>query len=95
MCPKSVYWGIGNASLAMFKRQKLSLELAQQALVIRRDMPIKYIDVSFEITLGISESRNRYAYNAYFIYSTQQASAPLLTLDKVLKVVEKNGVLLF
>jgi len=91
--PKSVHWEIGNAFSAMFKRQKLSLELAQQALAIYRDIPIKYIDVPLEITLDISESQNMYAYDAYLIQCAQQTSTPLLTLDKGLKVVaEKIGV---
>jgi len=91
--PKSVHWEIGNAFSAMFKRQKLSLELAQQALAIYRDIPIKYIDVPLETTLDISESQNMYAYDAYLIQCAQQTSTPLLTLDKGLKTVaEKIGV---
>ncbi len=91
--PKSVHWEIGNAFSAMFKRQKLSLELAQQALAIYRDIPIKYIDVPLETTLDISESQNMYAYDTYLIQCAQQTSTPLLTLDKGLKTVaEKIGV---
>ena len=91
--PKSVHWEIGNAFSAMFKRQKLSLELAQQALAIYRNIPIKYIDVPLETTLDISESQNMYAYDAYLIQCAQQTSTPLLTLDKGLKTVaEKIGV---
>jgi len=93
--PKSVHWEIGNAFSAMFKRQKLSLELAQQALAIYRDIPIKYIDVPLEITLDISESQSMYAYDAYLIQCAQQTSTPLLTLDKGLKTVAtKVGVTL-
>ena len=91
--PKSVHWEIGNAFSAMFKRQKISLELAQQALAIYRDIPIKYIDVPLETTLDISESQNTYAYDTYLIQCAQQTSTPLLTLDKGLKTVaEKTGV---
>jgi predicted nucleic acid-binding protein len=91
--PKSVHWEIGNAFSAMFKRQKLSLELAQQALAIYRDIPIKYINVPLETTLDLSESQNMYAYDTYLIQCAQQTSTPLLTLDKGLKTVaEKIGV---
>jgi predicted nucleic acid-binding protein len=91
--PKSVHWEIGNAFSAMFKRQKVSLELAQQAIAIYRDIPIKYIDVPLETTLDISESQNMYAYDTYLIQCAQQTSTPLLTLDKGLKTVaEKIGV---
>jgi len=91
--PKSVHWEIGNAFSAMFKRQKLSVELAQQALAIYRNIPIKYIDVPLETTLDISESQHIYAYDTYLIQCAQQTSTPLLTLDKGLKAVaEKMGV---
>ena len=91
--PKSVHWEIGNAFSAMYKKQKLSLELAQQALAIYRDIPIKYIDVPLETTLDISEAQNMYAYDTYLIQCAQQTSTPLLTLDKGLKTVaEKIGV---
>ena len=91
--PKSVHWEVGNAFSAMFKRQKTTLELAQQALAIYQSIPIKYIDVPLEKTLDISESQNMYAYDAYLIQCAQQTSTSLLTLDNGLKnIAEKMGV---
>jgi len=91
--PASVHWEIGNAFSAMFKRQKISLELAKQALSVYRGIPIKYIDVPLEKTLEISQSHNLYAYDAYLIQCAQQTSTSLLTLDKGLKdIAKKVGV---
>ncbi len=91
--PVSVHWEIGNAFSAMFKRQKLSLELAKQALAAYREIPIKYIDVPLEKTLEITHAQNMYAYDAYLILCAQQTSTSLLTLDKGLKAIaEKMGV---
>ena len=88
--PKSVHWEIGNAFSAMFKRQKTTLELAQQALSIYQDIPIKYIEVPLEKALYISESHKMYAYDAYLIQCSQQTSTSLLTLDNKLKTIAKT-----
>ena len=55
--PASVHWEIGNAFSVMFKRQKVSLDVANQALAIYREIPIKYIDVPLEKTLEITHTQ--------------------------------------
>ena len=91
--PVSVHWEIGNAFSAMFKRQKLNIELAKQALAVYREIPIKFIDVPLEKTLEITHAYNMYAYDAYLIQCSQQTSTSLLTLDKGLKAIaEKMGI---
>jgi len=77
----------------MFKRQKLSIQLAKKALKEYKKIPIKFIDVSLEKTLEISHAQNIYAYDAYLIQCAQQTSTSLLTLDKQLMITaEKMGV---
>ncbi|MDQ6964196.1 MAG: type II toxin-antitoxin system VapC family toxin [Mariprofundales bacterium] len=91
--PSSVHWEIGNAFSAMFKRGVLTIEQAGLALAVYREIPIKFIDVSLEHTVEISQALNIYAYDAYLIQCAQQTSTPLLTLDKGLKIAaEKMGV---
>ncbi len=91
--PVSVHWEIGNAFSAMFKRRKISIELAKQALAVYREIPIKFIDVPLEKTLEITHTHNMYAYDAYLIQCAQQTSTSLLTLDKGLKVIaERMGI---
>lgn len=40
IAPQSVHWEIGNAFSAMFKRKRISLEQAEQALEIYHQIPI-------------------------------------------------------
>ncbi len=88
--PSSVHWEIGNAFSAMFKRRKSSIELAKQALVAYRGIPIKFVDVPLEKALELSQTQNIYAYDAYLIQCAQQTSTSLLTLDNGLKVAARN-----
>lgn len=91
--PASIHWEIGNAFSAMFKRKYSSIELAQQALAIYREIPIKFIDVSLDQALDISHSLNIYAYDAYLIQCALQTSTPLLTLDNgLITAAQKMGV---
>jgi predicted nucleic acid-binding protein len=88
--PVSVHWEIGNAFSAMFKRQKIDVEVAKLALKAYQEIPVKFIDVPLEQALELSYSQRIYAYDAYLIQCAQQTSTPLLTLDKGLKTVAKN-----
>ena len=88
--PVSVHWEIGNAFSAMFKRQKLDIELAKRALKAYQEIPVKFIEVPLEQALELSHSQKIYAYDAYLIQCAQQTSTPLLTIDRGLKVVAKN-----
>jgi len=63
------------------------------SLHIYREIPIKFIDISLEHTLEISDALDIYVYDAYLIQCAQQTSTSLLTLDKGLKVAaEKMGI---
>ena len=91
--PMSVHWEIGNAFSAMFKRRKITIEQAKQALMAYREIPVKFIDVPLEQALEVSHSLNIYAYDAYLIQCAQQTSTSLLTLDNGLQVAaEKTGI---
>ena len=85
--PASVHWEIGNAFSSMFKSQRLSIKLANQALAAYHEIPIKFIDVPLEKALEISHAQNIYAYDAYLLQCAQQTSTALLTLDSGIKSV--------
>ena len=87
--PMSVHWEIGNAFSAMFKRRTLTVTLAKQAIAVYREIPIRFIDVPLDATLGISHSQNIYAYDAYLIQCAQKMNSPLLTLDRGLSRIAK------
>jgi len=90
VAPISVHWEIGNAFSAMFKRQAISLALAEEALEVYKSIPIKFIEVPLNRTLFLTKQFNIYAYDAYLIQCAEQTSSPLLTLDKGLITVAKN-----
>jgi predicted nucleic acid-binding protein len=91
LAPASVHWEVGNAFSAMFKRQAISIEVAQEALAAYHSIPIKYIDIPLERALHISKEFNIYAYDAYLIQCAEQTSSRLLTLDKVLAGIAKQA----
>lgn len=84
IAPASVHWEIGNALSAMFKRQRVSLKQALEALSIYGEIPIRYVDVELDPSLRIAEDLNIYAYDAYLIRTALKYRSPLLTLDRQL-----------
>ncbi len=93
LAPESVHWEIGNAFSAMFKRQAVSIEVAQKALSAYHSIPIKYIDVPLERTLHITKEFNIYAYDAYLIQCAEQTSSTLLTLDNgLINTAKQMGI---
>jgi len=88
--PGSIPWEIGNAFSAMLKRNKLSLDEAQKGLLIFNNIPLRYIKSDFVNVLTISRKTNIYAYDAYFIDCAIRQKAPLLTLDRKLKIAAQN-----
>ena len=88
--PGSIPWEVGNAFSAMFKRQRLTLDEARKGLLIFESIPIRYIRPDFVNAVTISKQTNMYAYDAYFIDCSIRQKAPLLTLDRKLKIAAQN-----
>ena len=84
--PTSLHWEIGNAFSAMFKQKRLSLDDAQKALRIYKQIPLNLVDVDLGKSVRISSDQGVYAYDAYFIACAHKLQAPLLSLDKGLKL---------
>ena len=85
--PPSLHWEICNAFSAMFKRDKISLNQAKDAIEYYRKIPIRFIDIDLKNVLSISKDNNIYAYDAYFIECAIKQKAILLTLDNKLKTI--------
>ena len=85
LAPYSLYWEIGNAFSAMFKRGSISLEDALTAIQIYQMIPIQFVEVDLNRSLEVAHSRGIYAYDAYMIVSASAHNVPLLTLDNTLK----------
>ncbi|WP_022671091.1 type II toxin-antitoxin system VapC family toxin [Hippea alviniae] len=91
IAPESVYWEIGNAFSAMFKKKKADLEKTKIALSIFEKIPIKYIkEIELDKSLEISYQANIYCYDAYLLRRCLKYHAPLITLDKKLIQIAKS-----
>ena len=88
--PGSIPWEIGNAFSAMFKQDRLTLDEAQKGLAIFESIPLRYVEPDFFNVLKLSKNNNMYAYDAYFLDCAIRHKAPLLTLDRKLKVATQN-----
>ena len=90
IAPDSLKWEIGNAFSAMFRQNRLTIDEAQKGLVIFDSIPLRYIKPDFVNALKISKQTNMYAYDAYFLDCAIRHKAPLLTLDRKLKIAAQN-----
>ena len=88
--PGSIPWEIANAFSAMFKQNRLTLDEAQRGLVIFDGIPLRYTKPDFINALKISKKANIYAYDAYFLDCAIRHKAPLLTLDRKLKIAAQK-----
>jgi predicted nucleic acid-binding protein len=59
-------------------------------LAIFESIPLRYIKPDFANAVTISKQTNMYAYDAYFIDCAIRHKAPLLTLDRKLKIAAQS-----
>ena len=83
--PASLHWEVGNAFSAMFKRGRLKINQALDAVKSYERIPIRLHDVSIPSSLEIAGELSLYAYDAYFIECARRLNSPLITLDQTLK----------
>lgn len=89
LAPSSVYWEVGNAFSAMFRRGRTDFKKVKQALAIFQKIPIRFVNVELEQSLKIAKETNSYCYDAYLLRCSQKYHAPLITLDKKLLNIAK------
>jgi len=82
IAPRSVHWEIGDAFSAMFKRGRITVAQALQAVKVYRTIPIRFVDVELEQSLRIADTLGIYAYDAYLIRCALKYKSPLLSLDQ-------------
>jgi predicted nucleic acid-binding protein len=91
--PGCIPWEVGNAFSAMVKRRRLRVADAQQAMNIFDAIPLRYVPVDMGNALYLAGETGMYAYDAYFLDCALRHSAPLLTLDRALRLAaEKIGL---
>jgi len=91
IAPKAIYWEIGNAFSAMFKRKQATLRQAKDAINIFKKIPIRFLDVDLIDTLELSDKYNIYAYDAYVISCALKHKCSLISLDLRLLEVSKQA----
>lgn len=85
LAPISLPIEIGNAFSAMFERGRLTLEQAERAFAVYRQIPVQLVDVDMEASLDLASDLSIYAYDAYMLDCAQRYRASLLTLDAGLR----------
>lgn len=89
VAPLSLHWEIGNAFSAMMKRNRITLQEAETAIEIYRQIPLHFVDVSLKQSLELSHRLKIYAYDAYLITCALTQGCALLTLDGGLSYAAK------
>ena len=80
--PASLHWEVGNAFSAMFRRRRITLDQARQAVESYQQMLLRFVDIDLGQSLELAERLGLYAYDAYVVACALNLRAPLLTLDK-------------
>ena len=88
--PASVHWEVGNAFSAMFRRSRITLAQARQALRSYERMSFRFIDVDLIRSLELAQRLNLYAYDAYVLACALNSRSPLLTLDRKLAMAASS-----
>lgn len=84
IAPASVHWEVGNAFSAMFKRRRISLSQAKEAIKSYERIVFRFIDIDLGQSLDLASRLNMYGYDAYVLACALNLRSPLLTLDKKL-----------
>ena len=85
--PLSVHWEVGNAFSAMFRRRRISLAQATDAISNFEQLPLRLMNVDLRESLELAHRLNLYAYDAYVIACAVSLGIPLLTLDRRMSAV--------
>lgn len=88
--PISLDAEVGNALSAMFKRDRISLEKAEQVLAQFSDIPIRRTKLRLTEATRLAHTYNIYAYDAYILDCALQYRSPLLSLDNQLIEIGKK-----
>jgi predicted nucleic acid-binding protein len=85
VAPETLHWEVGNAFSAMFKRNRLGVETAMEAIRRYDEIPIQWVEVALTDAIRVSDRHDLYAYDAYMLVAASRHQAPLVTLDGGLK----------
>lgn len=93
LAPGSLPWEVGNALSALFKKGRLDLAKAIQALDSYRQIPVRLTDISLDAAVELARELEIYAYDAYMLECARRHRTPLMTLDVPLQgAARKIGI---
>lgn len=93
LSPPTLYWEVGNALSALFKRRRIDLAQARGALRSLEDIAIRLADVDVEASITLAYEQSIYAYDAYVLECARRYRTPLLSLDgPQCEVARKLGI---
>ena len=91
IAPETLHWEVGNAFSAMFKRDRLDVDAAIEAIRRYDEIPIQWVEVALADAIRVSDRHDLYAYDAYMLVAARRHQAPLLTLDGGLKEAARES----
>jgi predicted nucleic acid-binding protein len=89
VAPEVLPFEIGNALMAMMKRNALSAEEVVLAWDMVQHIPVDLRRTDISAALNIATKYNIYAYDAYFLECAVKLRSPLLTLDRQMKGIAR------
>ena len=81
IAPPSLHWEVGNALAAMFRRGRITLEQATDALTLYQRIALRWAEVDLSQAVELAHQYNTYAYDAYMLACALRYSRRLLSLD--------------
>ncbi len=93
LSPTTLPWEVGNALTALFKRRRLDLPQARQALASFAEIAVRLVDVDLAASVELAHQQSMYAYDAYVLECARRHRTPLLSLDAAQsEIARKLGI---
>ncbi len=93
IAPEVLPFEIGNALIAMMKRNALETDKVILAWDMVQYIPVDLRSIDIRAALNIATQYNIYAYDAFFLECALNLHSPLLTLDRHMKrIAQKIGI---
>lgn len=89
--PASVHWEVGNAFSGLFKRRRITLPVALDAVKSYERMQFRFVDIDLGQSLRLADRLSIYAYDAYVLACALNLRSPLITLDRSLAAVAQDA----
>ncbi len=90
VAPEVLPFEIGNALMAMMKRNVLEADEVILAWAMVQHIPVDLRRIEIGAALKIATQYKIYAYDAYFLECAFNLHSPLLTLDRQMKVIAQK-----